>query len=160
MTISLSACTKGCNRGSESTNTPPAQQAATPVAESQLEEAKVTITDSKVGDGAEAVAGKYVTVHYRGTLQDGKEFDSAMGENSYTFHLGTGEVIKGWDRGLLGMKVGGKRKLIIPPTLAYGAFPVGIIPANSTLTFEFELLSVSEADPTRAAKPEQGNSGQ
>jgi peptidylprolyl isomerase len=102
------------------------------------------IEDLKVGTGAEAVAGKSVTVHYVGTLTNGSKFDSSRDRGQgFTFGLGAGQVIKGWDQGVAGMKVGGLRKLTIPPELGYGArgFPP-VIPANSTLIFEVELLSV------------------
>jgi FKBP-type peptidyl-prolyl cis-trans isomerase len=100
--------------------------------------------DLVIGNGAEAVAGKSVTVHYTGTLQDGTKFDSSVDRNQpFTFTLGAGQVIPGWDEGVAGMKVGGKRKLVIPPDLAYGAqgYPP-VIPADATLTFEVELLEV------------------
>ena len=100
--------------------------------------------DLVVGAGAEAVAGKSVTVHYTGTLQDGSQFDSSLDRNQpFSFILGAGQVIPGWDEGVAGMKVGGKRKLVIPPGLAYGAqgYPP-VIPANATLTFDVELLEV------------------
>ena len=97
-----------------------------------------------VGSGVEAVAGKSVIVHYTGTLQEGSKFDSSVDRNKpFTFTLGAGQVIPGWDEGVAGMKVGGKRKLVIPPDLGYGAqgYPP-VIPANATLTFEVELLDV------------------
>jgi FKBP-type peptidyl-prolyl cis-trans isomerase len=100
--------------------------------------------DLVAGAGAEAVAGKSVTVHYTGTLQDGSQFDSSVDRNQpFSFTLGAGQVIPGWDEGVAGMKVGGKRKLVIPPNLAYGAqgYPP-VIPANATLTFDVELLEV------------------
>ena len=102
------------------------------------------IEDVKVGTGAEAVAGKGVTVHYTGTLTDGKKFDSSLDHGQpFSFPLGAGRVIKGWDEGVAGMKVGGKRKLTIPPELGYGAAGAGaVIPANATLLFDVELLSV------------------
>ncbi len=102
------------------------------------------IEDTKVGTGTEATSGKRVTVHYTGTLTDGSKFDSSRDRGKgFTFALGGGQVIKGWDEGVAGMKVGGVRKLTIPPELGYGerGFPP-VIPANSTLLFEVELLSV------------------
>jgi FKBP-type peptidyl-prolyl cis-trans isomerase len=104
----------------------------------------LAIEDIKVGQGPEAKAGKRVVVHYVGTLTNGKKFDSSRDRNEgFEFGLGQGEVIKGWDQGVAGMKVGGVRKLTVPPELAYGAggFPP-VIPPNSTLVFEVELLEV------------------
>ncbi|RKH01542.1 MULTISPECIES: FKBP-type peptidyl-prolyl cis-trans isomerase [Corallococcus] len=100
--------------------------------------------DVKVGTGAEATKGKTVTVHYVGTLTTGAKFDSSRDRGQgFTFPLGAGRVIQGWDQGVAGMKVGGVRKLTIPPELGYGAggFPP-VIPPNSTLLFEVELLDV------------------
>ncbi len=102
------------------------------------------IEDLTPGTGPEAKAGKTVTVHYVGTLTDGKKFDSSRDRGEgFTFRLGAGQVIKGWDQGVAGMKVGGLRKLTIPPELGYGSqgFP-GAIPPNATLIFEVELLEV------------------
>ena len=100
-------------------------------------------TDLMVGSGAEATAGHMVKVNYLGTLTDGTKFDSSYDRNQpFEFTLGSGQVIKGWDQGVAGMKVGGKRKLVIPPDLGYGAQANGKIPANSTLVFEIELLGV------------------
>ena len=107
--------------------------------------AKVEKTDINVGDGAEATDGKKVTVHYTGTIKsDGSKFDSSLDRGEpFSFTLGAGEVIKGWDQGVAGMKVGGKRKLVIPAVLAYGeASPSPDIPPNSDLVFEVELLKV------------------
>ena len=104
--------------------------------------------DVVVGDGAQATAGQYVTVHYTGWLyengQAGKKFDSSKDRNDpFAFPLGAGHVIKGWDEGVQGMKVGGKRNLIIPASLGYGARGAGgVIPPNATLLFEVELLNV------------------
>ena len=99
--------------------------------------------DLKVGSGAEAKAGQQVTVHYTGWLTNGKKFDSSLDRNQpFTFKLGAGQVIKGWDEGVAGMKIGGKRQLHIPPDMAYGSRGVGngLIPPNSTLIFDVELL--------------------
>lgn len=107
------------------------------------ESSQLKIEDLTVGTGAEAVAGKKVTVNYVGTLTDGTKFDSSYDRNQpFSFVLGSGQVIAGWDQGLAGMKVGGKRRLTIPPELGYGAQATGSIPANSTLVFEVELLGV------------------
>lgn len=107
------------------------------------ESAKLKIEEIKKGSGKEATTGKTVTVHYTGTLSDGKKFDSSLDRGQpFSFQLGIGQVIKGWDQGLIGMKVGGKRKLTIPPELAYGNRDVASIPANSTLIFDVELLDV------------------
>ncbi len=100
-------------------------------------------TDIVVGTGAVAVAGKEVTVHYTGTFTNGKKFDSSVDRGQpLPFLLGAGKVIKGWDLGVAGMKVGGKRQLTIPASLGYGANTYGPIPGNSTLLFDVELLSV------------------
>ncbi len=107
-------------------------------------ESGLSITDLKIGDGQEATAGKRVSVNYRGTLEDGKEFDSSYGRSPFSFPLGAGQVIKGWDEGVAGMKVGGKRRLVIPPELGYGTRGAGgVIPPNATLIFEVELLDIN-----------------
>ena len=103
------------------------------------------IEELKVGTGAEAKSGQSVSVHYTGTLTNGSKFDSSRDRNDpFDFQLGAGMVIKGWDQGVAGMKVGGRRKLTIPPELGYGAggYPP-VIPPNSTLIFDIELLEVS-----------------
>ena len=99
--------------------------------------------DDAVGEGQEAKAGDRVSVHYTGTLQDGSKFDSSRDRGQpLQFPLGAGHVIKGWDEGVAGMKVGGRRKLVIPPSLGYGNDANGPIPAGSTLVFDVELCGV------------------
>ena len=100
-------------------------------------------TDLVVGTGASPRAGQTAVVHYTGTLTDGTKFDSSVDKGQPdSFALGRGEVIKGWDEGVATMKVGGKRRLVVPPVLGYGAAPRPKIPANSTLVFDVELLDV------------------
>ncbi len=99
--------------------------------------------DAVVGTGESPSLGKTVTVHYTGRLENGTKFDSSVDRGQpYQFPIGMGEVIKGWDEGVMTMKVGGKRKLIIPPRLGYGSQDKGVIPPNSTLIFDVELLGV------------------
>ena len=116
---------------------------AAEIGESQVTSSGLKITELVLGDGQEATPGTNVSVNYRGTLDDGKEFDSSYGRGPFEFSLGAGMVIKGWDEGVVGMKVGGKRRLIIPSNLGYGKRDVGQIPANSTLIFDIELLEVN-----------------
>ncbi|TDR70733.1 FKBP-type peptidyl-prolyl cis-trans isomerase [Paludibacterium purpuratum] len=105
---------------------------------------ELIIEDIAVGEGEEATPGKEVTVHYTGWLLDGAKFDSSKDRfQPFTFPLGAGHVIKGWDQGVVGMKVGGVRKLTIPAELGYGARGAGgVIPPNAVLVFEVELLQV------------------
>lgn len=102
--------------------------------------------DIIVGKGASPTAGKQVKVHYTGTLENGKKFDSSVDRNEpFSFAIGVGQVIAGWDEGVMTMKVGGKRKLIIPAKLGYGASGAGgVIPPNATLHFDVELLEVAK----------------
>lgn len=105
----------------------------------------LVIQDVAVGTGDEAVPGDKVTVNYVGTFTNGQTFDSSIARGEpFTFTLGAGQVIPGWDRGFVGMKVGGKRVLIVPPELGYGANDYGPIPGNSTLVFQVELLKVEK----------------
>jgi FKBP-type peptidyl-prolyl cis-trans isomerase FkpA len=106
-------------------------------------------TDLRVGTGDDAVTGRVLTVHYTGWLYNageadlrGAQFDSSVGRTPFSFVLGAGQVISGWDQGLAGMKVGGLRRLVIPPSLAYGDTRSGPIPPNATLLFEIELIAV------------------
>ena len=107
---------------------------------------KLVVEDETLGGGAEAQNGDTVKVHYTGWLTDGTEFDSSINRGQpFSFTLGAGQVIKGWDYGVVGMKVGGKRKLSIPSQLGYGTTGVaGVIPANAALIFEVELLDVTK----------------
>ncbi|MDC8446550.1 MAG: FKBP-type peptidyl-prolyl cis-trans isomerase [Nitrosomonas sp.] len=131
----------------------PAYAAQENTAEAGMQLEKI---DRKIGEGEEADVGKTVNVHYTGWLYDetapdnkGRKFDSSHDRNAhFSFMLGAGKVIKGWDHGVRGMKVGGERTLIIPPTMAYGARGVGkMIPPNSTLIFDVELVGIQEKNP-------------
>jgi FKBP-type peptidyl-prolyl cis-trans isomerase len=125
----------GCSSGAPSTATQGGKPVTTPDG--------LQYTDDQVGTGAVAEAGKNVSVHYTGWLMNGTKFDSSRDRGQpFSFPLGAGRVIKGWDEGVAGMRVGGKRTLIIPPDLGYGSRATGPIPANSTLKFEVELLDV------------------
>jgi FKBP-type peptidyl-prolyl cis-trans isomerase FkpA len=108
---------------------------------------KLEIVDEKEGEGPEAKTGDTVKVHYTGTLMNGKEFDSSVGKDPFEFTLGEGQVIKGWDEGVPGMKPGGKRKLTIPWQMAYGEAGSGAkIPPKAALKFDIELLEIVAPD--------------
>ncbi|MES2297419.1 MAG: FKBP-type peptidyl-prolyl cis-trans isomerase [Pseudomonadota bacterium] len=133
--LSLSACGGGSS-------------SSTPVTDNSQPQSLVK-TDTSVGTGTEAVSGKRVTVNYTGWLYSataagykGLQFDTSAGRGPFSFTLGAGAVIAGWDQGVVGMKVGGKRTLIIPSSLGYGVGGYGSIPGNAGLVFEVELLSV------------------
>ena len=112
--------------------------------EKQIMNNGLVIEDIKIGEGQEVEKFNIVTVNYTGLLEDGTKFDSSLnpGRTPFRFTVGAGQVIIGWDEGLIGMKVGGKRKLTIPPELGYGSRDNGPIPANSTLIFEIDLLGI------------------
>ena len=112
--------------------------------EEQIMSNGLVIEDIKLGEGKEVEKYNIVTVNYTGLLEDGTKFDSSLnpGRTPFRFTVGAKQVIKGWDEGLIGMKVGGKRKLTIPPELGYGSRDNGPIPANSTLIFEIDLLGI------------------
>lgn len=105
----------------------------------------VVVEDRTVGEGAPARPGDTVTIHYTGRLPDGTVFDNSVGREPFTFILGVGMVIPGFDQGLIGMQVGGKRSLTIPPGLGYGAEGFGPVPPNATLMFDVELLNIQPA---------------
>lgn len=108
---------------------------------------ELQITDLEQGEGREVVRGALITTQYRGTLEDGSEFDSSFARGRpFQCVIGTGRVIKGWDLGLMGMRVGGRRRLWVPAPLGYGERTVGSIPANANLIFEIELLEVLTRD--------------
>ncbi len=136
----------GMRKPATENNTMPnnqANQQTSPPASVEPTQGGLQITDETVGTGAEATNGATLTMNYIGTLTDGTKFDSSYDRNQpFNFTLGAGQVIPGWDQGIAGMKVGGKRKLIIPPSLGYGSQAAGSIPPNSTLIFEVELLDV------------------
>jgi peptidylprolyl isomerase len=119
------------------------QRATPPAGEEVTSTSGLKYVDQVVGTGPSPTPGAMVTVHYTGTLTDGTKFDSSVDRNQpYSFKIGVGSVIPGWEEGVMTMKVGGKRKLIVPPELGYGASGQGKIPPNSTLLFDVELLNV------------------
>jgi len=122
----------GCSKPADEQTSPATRQ-----------ENGMKIEDVVIGTGAEATAGKLISVHYNGKLEDGTVFDSSVERDPFEFVLGAGQVIEGWDKGFDGMKVGGKRTLTIPPEMGYGATGAGgVIPPNATLIFDVELLDV------------------
>ncbi len=123
-------------------NQQPEQQPVSLSATSSQATNGLVTQDQTVGTGATAEPGDVLTVNYTGKLQDGTVFDSSVGKTPFQFTLGAGQVIPGWDQGLIGMKEGGTRVLVIPPSLGYGSQTVGPIPANSTLVFEVQLIKV------------------
>jgi FKBP-type peptidyl-prolyl cis-trans isomerase len=131
-----------------STSSPQAQTATPQTAPTQAAAAdgKLQITDEKIGTGVAVKKGDTVEINYVGTLTNGKKFDASAdhGGKPFVTQIGVGQVIKGWDEGIIGMKVGGKRKLVIPPSLGYGDQAVGSIPANSTLIFQVELVGIKK----------------
>ena len=147
LALSATACTKkeeskpAENSASQQAQTQSAPAATTPGNANMTE---LKIEELKPGTGAEAVVGKTVSVHYTGWLTNGTKFDSSVDRGQpFKFPLGAGRVIQGWDKGVAGMKVGGKRKLTIPPSLGYGERGAGgVIPPNATLVFDVELLGV------------------
>ncbi len=116
---------------------------ASPAAPTPAPITKLLIEDTHVGTGTAAASGNIITVNYTGMLTDGKIFDTTLGKKPFEVQIGVGQVIAGWDQGILGMKVGGKRRLIIPSSLAYGEKGAGeVIPPNATLIFDIDLLGV------------------
>ena len=109
----------------------------------KTEATDLKVEDTKVGEGEEVESGDTIVIHYKGTLTDGTKFDSSYDRGEpYETQIGVGQVIQGWDLGVVGMKIGGKRKLTIPPSLGYGEQGSGAIPPNSTLIFEVELIDI------------------
>jgi FKBP-type peptidyl-prolyl cis-trans isomerase FkpA len=147
-TLALSACRPGSGNGQVQVAGRPeslsyASELSVNLASMTKQPSGLYVQDLTTGKGAEAARGKTVDVHYTGWLADGKEFDSSRGNDPFSFTLGQGRVIAGWDEGVAGMKVGGKRRLVLPPELGYGeAGAGGVIPPGATLVFEVELLGV------------------
>ena len=138
VTAAVALGVAGCS--SSSTPTSPSVNANVPYSQ----------TDLPIGAGTTAAKGNSITVNYTGWLYDasktdnkGTQFDTSAGRDPFTFTLGAGQVIAGWELGVPGMKVGGKRRLVVPPSYGYGSTTVGSIPANSTLVFDIELIGVS-----------------
>ena len=132
----------GSNAPSTQTPAAPAPAASAPAPAARTTPSGLKIEELATGTGAVAEKGRRVSVHYTGWLTDNTQFDSSVDRGPYDFTLGDGEVIQGWDEGVSGMRVGGKRRLTIPGPLAYGERGSGAIPPNATLVFEVELLDV------------------
>lgn len=123
--------------------TPEAQNPATVVPQTKSPSSNLKIEDIKIGTGSAVQSGDNISINYKGTLTDGTQFDSSYDRGvPFETQIGVGRVIKGWDEGVIGMKVGGKRKLTIPPELGYGEQGTQGIPPNSTLIFEVELMGI------------------
>jgi len=149
--LALTLALTGCNRDKQAAGTAPAGSESTAAAAPAVDTSAIELQkiDTTVGTGKVATAGQKVTVNYTGWLyapsapqQHGTQFDSSIGREPFTFRLGSGGVIAGWDQGVEGMKVGGKRTLVIPAKLGYGAEGGGPIPPNANLIFDVELLDV------------------
>ncbi len=135
----------GGNKDTTKTSSETSSSVETRVVSEIITDSGLGIKDTKIGEGEEARSGKTLTVNYAGRLVDGTKFDSSFDRGvPFTFVLGQGSVIKGWEEGFDGMRVGGQRTLTIPPSLGYGSSGVGSIPPNSTLIFEVQLLNVSD----------------
>jgi len=146
--VTVSACSKGVPEPGESTFKP------APPTPPDPGPATLQIIDDVPGTGKEAKNGDTVRVHYTGTLMNGVQFDSSRGKSPFDFTIGAGSVIKGWDQGVVGMKVGGHRRLVIPQALGYGeAGSPPTIPPKAGLKFDIELLEVNPAKPAPAAPP-------
>ena len=147
LALCLIVLTAACGKLKDIWSNPPAASPPAVVAPTVLKAPsyELKIEDIKVGTGTVAVAGKGVTIQHSGWLADGTRIDSSKDlQETLSFFLGSGAVIKGWDQGLVGMKVGGIRKLTVPPELGYGASgTVGMIPPNATMVFQIELLGVN-----------------
>lgn len=146
--IMIPACAQKETKPMTSEQKPAAEQKSTAGASEQYIKTSsgLSYLELTPGTGASPTAGKQVKVHYTGTLENGTKFDSSVDRNEpFVFTIGVGQVIPGWDEGVMSMKVGGKRKLVIPPQLGYGASGAGgVIPPNATLIFEVELLDVQQ----------------